>query len=100
MCGIACYIFFSIIKSTIFILGLELFLLINHLMKTWYGDLRPYLEDNNLFQGKCEGGYGNPSSHCMINTFLYLILFVYLRNTNKLQNRYIIQIILLIIIII
>ena len=85
------FLFCSIIRSTVFILGLELCIQLNYLMKEWYGDLRPYLEDNALFQGKCDAGYGNPSSHSMVNTFLYLILFVYLRDTNILKKRYIIQ---------
>ena len=85
------FLFCSIIRSTVFILGLELCMQLNYLMKEWYGDLRPYLEDNTLFQGKCDAGYGNPSSHSMANTFLYLILFVYLRDTNILKKRYIIQ---------
>ena len=89
------FFFFSIIKSTVFIFGLELCVQLNYLMKGWYGDLRPYLEDNTLFQGKCEAGYGNPSSHSVVNTFLYLILFVYLRDTNILKNRYIIQAVIL-----
>lgn len=75
------FYYFSIIKSSIFILGLMACLQINYIIKTWYGNLRPFMEDKTLFQGECEGGYGNPSSHSMINTFLYLTLFVYLKNT-------------------
>ena len=57
------FFFFSIIKSTVFILGLVLCEQLSNMMKIWYGDLRPLLEDNTLFQGKCGAGYGNPSSH-------------------------------------
>ena len=94
------FFFYSIIESTIFILGLMVCIQFNYLIKTWYGNLRPFMEDITLFQGECEAGYGNPSSHSMINTFLYLTLFSYLKNTNYLKKRIINQTILLFIFII
>ena len=84
-------IFFSLIKSSVYIIGLMLCVQFHSMMKIWYGDIRPFWKETNLYKGICDGGFGNPSGLSMINTYLYLSLFVYLKDIDILKRKYIIQ---------
>ena len=67
----------SLIKSSVFIAGLIFCLHFHSMMKIWYGSLRPFWEDPNLYQGICDGGFGNPSGHSITSAYLYLTLFLF-----------------------
>lgn len=88
--------FFQIIKSSFFIAGLIFVLHFHSLMKIWYGNKRPYWEDESLFKGICDGGFGNPSGHSISSVYLYTTLFFYLIETRILEKRIIIKIFLFI----
>ena len=85
------FIFFSFIKSSVFIAGFMICLQFHSMMKIWYGAIRPFWQNTNLYKGICDGGFGNPSGHSMVNTYLYLSLFVYIKEINILQGKYIFQ---------
>jgi len=89
------FCFFTLIKSTVYIIGFLFCLQFHSMMKIWYGNKRPFWEENSLYKGLCEGGFGNPSGHSIITTFLYLSLFIYYKETKRLKKRYIILIIIL-----
>ena len=90
--GVLC--FFPMIKSSFFIAGLIFVLHFHSLMKIWYGNVRPYWEKESLFKQICDGGFGNPSGHSISSVYLYLTLFIYIRETKKLEKKYLLQIIL------
>ena len=84
-CDYCCFIFFgiifisfSLIHTFIYFIGLMLCIYIQSLMKMIYGNSRPFMDNNNLFQGSCDGGFGNPSGHSLISVFIYLTFFHYL----------------------
>ena len=84
-CGYCCLIFFviifslfSLIQSFIFLIGIIFCVYIQSLMKILYGNARPFWDNHNLFKGSCDGGFGNPSGHCLVTAFIYLSLFHYL----------------------
>ena len=83
--------FFSLIESSIYVFGLIFVLHFHSMMKIWYGDIRPFWKNKDLFQDICDGGFGNPSGHSISSTYLYLMLFIYLSQTKLLYKRYIIQ---------
>ena len=85
------FCFFSLIESSIYISGLIFVLHFHSMMKIWYGGIRPFWKDQDLFQDICDGGFGNPSGHSITSTYLYLMLFIYLSQTKLLYKRYIIQ---------
>ena len=88
------FCFFSLIESSVYIFGFIFVLHFHSMMKIWYGSIRPFWKNKDLFQEVCDGGFGNPSGHSISNTYLYLMLFVYLSQTKLLYKRYIIQTIL------
>lgn len=88
--------FFSLIKTVMFLFGMIFCLHFHSLMKMWYGSKRPFWEDPNLYQGICDGGFGNPSGHSMTTTYLYLGLFLILCETKPVKNHLGIKIILFI----
>ena len=88
------FCFFSLIESSVYIFGLIFVLHFHSMMKIWYGNIRPFWENKDLFQEICDGGFGNPSGHSITSTYLYLMLFIYLSQTKLLYKRYIIQILL------
>ena len=84
-CGYCCFIFFiiifslfSLIQSFIYLIGLIFCVYIQSLLKILYGNTRPFWDNHNLFKGFCDGGFGNPSGHCLVTAFIYLALFHYL----------------------
>ena len=85
------FCFFSLIESSIYIFGLIFVLHFHSMMKIWYGSIRPFWKNKDLFQEICDGGFGNPSGHSITSTYLYLMLFIYLSQTKLLYKRYIIQ---------
>ena len=86
--------FCSLIKSSIFIAGLIFCLHFHSMMKIWYGSSRPFWEDINLYKGICDGGFGNPSGHSITSAYLYLTLFMYIRESNYLKGKRIAKIII------
>ena len=92
--------FFSLIESSIYVFGLIFVLHFHSMMKIWYGDIRPFWKNKDLFQDICDGGFGNPSGHSISSTYLYLMLFIYLSQTKLLYKRYIIQTLLFLILLI
>ena len=94
------FCFFSLIESSIYVFGLIFVLHFHSMMKIWYGDIRPFWKNKDLFQDICDGGFGNPSGHSISSTYLYLMLFIYLSQTKLLYKRYIIQTLLFLILLI
>ena len=90
----AVFCFFPMIKSSFFIAGLIFVLHFHSLMKIWYGNTRPFWEKESLFRQICDGGFGNPSGHSTSSVYLYLTLFIYIRETKTLEKKYFFQIIL------
>ena len=86
--------FFSLIKSSFFISGLIFVLHFHSLMKIWYGNIRPFWQDETLYKDICDGGFGNPSGHSISSVYLYLTLFFYIREEKCLNKKYIFQIII------
>ena len=92
---VACvFCFFPMIKSSFFIAGLIFVLHFHSLMKIWYGNVRPYWVKESLFRKICDGGFGNPSGHSISSVYLYLTLFIYIRETKHMEKKYLFQIIL------
>ena len=89
--------FFSIVKAVIYITGFVFCLSFHCLLKMWYGNPRPFWENPNLYKNICDAGFGNPSGHSMITTYLYLALFIILKDTKYVDERFHIQSILLIV---
>ena len=85
------FLFFTLIKSTIYIQGFLFCLQFHSMMKIWYGSKRPFWENQNLFKGICDGGFGNPSGHSVSTSYLYLALFIYYKETKILKKKFIIQ---------
>lgn len=86
--------FFPMIKSSFYIAGLIFVLHFHSLMKIWYGNVRPFWEKESLYREICDGGFGNPSGHSISSVYLYLTLFIYIRETNHMKKKYLFQIIL------
>ena len=82
--------FFTLIKSYVYLTGFVFCLQFHSMMKIWYGNKRPFWEDESLYKGYCDGGFGNPSGHSFVTSFLYLSLFIYYSQTKALKNKYII----------
>ena len=72
------FVQFSLIQSIIYFIGLIFCIYIQSLIKLIYCDSRPFLDNDILFKGICEGGFGNPSGHSLVSVFLYLTFFHYL----------------------
>ena len=85
------FLFFPIVKAMFFIVGIYLNIEINFIMKLWYADLRPFMEENSLYQGKCETSYGNPSGHSTLVTYIFLLLFVYIKDINFIKENILIK---------
>ena len=82
---VVCYC--SLIKSSVFIAGLIFCLHFHSMMKIWYGSSRPFWEEIDLYQGICDGGFGNPSGHSITSAYLYLTLFMYIKDSNFLKGK-------------
>ena len=89
--------FFSIVKAVVYITGFIFCLSFHSILKMWYGSKRPFWENTKLYKGTCDGGFGNPSGHSMMTTYLYLALFVILKDTKYVNDRFHVQSILLVI---
>lgn len=74
------FLFFSLIQAFVFLFGLIISIYIQSLMKILYGDSRPFMENNKLYNGMCDGGFGNPSGHAFVSAFIYLTLLNYINN--------------------
>lgn len=86
--------FCSLIKSSVFIAGLIFCLHFHSIMKIWYGSSRPFWEDKDLYEGICDGGFGNPSGHSITSAYLYLTLFMYIKDSKFLKEKQIAKIII------
>lgn len=78
---IVIYFFFPLTKSFCFILGVITCNYIDNIMKLWFHDPRPFWKNTDLFNNKCDGGFGNPSGHAFTSTFTYLGVFKLLSQT-------------------
>lgn len=85
MVFVVCYC--SLIKSSVFIAGLIFCLHFHSMMKIWYGSSRPFWEDTDLYKDICDGGFGNPSGHSITSAYLYLTLFMYIKDSNFLKGK-------------
>ena len=92
------FCFYSLIKSSVYICGFFFCLQFHSMMKIWYGNTRPFWDKPKLYQDICDGGFGNPSGHSMVTTYLYLTLFIYLNELQYFKNNKKAQIIALAII--
>ena len=83
------YLFFnfSLIQIFVLLFGLVLSVFIQSLMKIIYGDNRPFLENQKLYNGICDGGFGNPSGHALVCCYSYLILLNYINNKYFKENK-------------
>ena len=88
--------FFTLIKSYVYLTGFVFCLQFHSMMKIWYGNKRPFWEEQSLYKGICDGGFGNPSGHSITTAYLYLTLCLYYKQTKRLEKNYIILIIILI----
>ena len=88
--------FFSLIKSSIYISGLLFVFQFHSMMKIWYGNKRPFWIKGKLYKDICDGGFGNPSGHSITTTYIYLTLFIYLKESKFLRKRFYAQIIIFI----
>jgi membrane-associated phospholipid phosphatase len=79
--------FCSLIKSSVFIAGLIFCLHFHSMMKIWYGSSRPFWENIKLYKGICDGGFGNPSGHSITSAYLYLTLFMYIKDAQILKGK-------------
>ena len=79
--------FCSLIKSSVFIAGLIFCLHFHSMMKIWYGSSRPFWENKDLYQEICDGGFGNPSGHSITSAYLYLTLFMYIKESHFLKGK-------------
>ena len=89
--------FFSIVKTVIYITGFVFCLSFHSTLKMRYGSKRPFWENPNLYKGICDGGFGNPSGHSVNTVYLYLALFIILKDTKYVNDRFHVQSILLIV---
>ena len=89
--------FFSLIKSSIYISGFLFVLQFHSMMKIWYGNTRPFWIKGKLYKEICDGGFGNPSGHSITTTYIYLTLFIYLKESKFLGKNLCVQIIIFII---
>ena len=88
--------FFTLIKSYVYLTGFVFCLQFHSMMKIWYGNKRPFWEEQSLYKGICDGGFGNPSGHSITTAYLYLTLCLYYKQTKRLEKNYITLIIILI----
>ena len=88
--------FFTLIKSYVYLTGFVFCLQFHSMMKIWYGNKRPFWEEQSLYKGICDGGFGNPSGHSITTAYLYLTLCLYYKQTKRLEKNYIVLIIILI----
>ena len=83
---------FSLIKTITFFFGLVICIYIQSLMKMIYGNSRPFLENQKLFKGICDGGFGNPSGHALVSCYAYLMLKNYIINHKYFNDRQILKV--------
>lgn len=83
------YVFFtfSLIQTFVYFLGLTISVYIQSLMKIIYGHTRPFLENPKLYNGVCDGGFGNPSGHALVCCYSYLILLHYINNKYFIEKK-------------
>lgn len=81
------FFYFSLIHLVIFLIEILLSIYFLSILKIFYGDTRPFLENSTFFQKICEGGYGNPSGHSFVSFVTYLTLLHYILNTKYVKNR-------------
>ena len=74
------FLYFSLIQTIICFFGLTISIYMQSLMKMIYGSSRPFLENNKLYNGMCDGGFGNPSGHALVSFYIYLTLIKYIKN--------------------
>lgn len=86
------FLLFSLIQTFIFFFGLTLCIYIQSFMKIIYGDSRPFLENQELFKGVCDGGFGNPSGHAIVSFYSYLLLLYYIINHKYFNEKKIFKI--------
>ena len=89
------FCFFTLIKSYVYITFFIFCLQFHSIMKVWYGNKRPFWERQSLYKGLCDGGFGNPSGHSISTVFLYLTLFMYIKETKRLNKKYLILLVIL-----
>lgn len=87
ICLIIIFLYFSLIQTFIFLFGIAISIYIQSLMKIIYGDSRPFMEYQILYNGMCDGGFGNPSGHALISAFIYLTLLNYVNNQYFKDNK-------------
>jgi hypothetical protein len=60
-----------------------------NILKIIYGNKRPFwdIENKNLLKYRCDGGYGNPSGHSFISTYVYLSYYYVLSKTKLIKNK-------------
>ena len=100
VCYIIVFIFFTIIDTFVYGFGIIFAVYLHAVMKIWYANSRPYLEKEVLYQGVCDGGYGNPSGHSIIALYGYLTFLSYILKNKNIRNKIILKIIFIIIFIV
>ena len=48
-----------------------------NLLKSWYGEPRPFWISNEITTPKCQTGFGNPSGHMFSTVFILITLFLH-----------------------
>jgi membrane-associated phospholipid phosphatase len=87
------YFVFSLIDSFMFISGFIKCIYFINILKIIYGNKRPFWdnENENLLKYKCDGGYGNPSGHSFISTYVYLSFYFILSKNELIKNKKILK---------
>ena len=99
-CYIIVFLFFTIVETFVYGFGVIFVIYLHAVMKIWYANSRPFLEKFILYQGVCDGGYGNPSGHSIISVYGYLTFLYFILKSKNINNKIFVKIILSIIFII
>lgn len=91
---------FSLIHAFVCFFGITICIYTQGLLKIIYGDSRPFMENQALFKGICDGGFGNPSGHALLSFFIYLILIHFIQNHKFFNDKIFIKFFLILFVII
>ena len=83
---ISSYYIFSLKESFAFFSGAIKCIYLVNLLKIIYGNKRPFWDNYQLVIYQCDGGYGNPSGHSLMSSYIY-ISFYYILSKKKLFSK-------------
>ena len=92
---ISSYYFFSLMESFAFFSGAIKCIYLVNLLKIIYGNERPFWIEQKLIKYNCDGGYGNPSGHSLMSSYIYLSYYYILSKKKLIDSNLILKIIFL-----